>query len=51
MLRCESSDGRVCFDGWAGAQCSGNETLAQQRIDRFRAMAQAAGLGNPIIGE
>jgi len=39
------------LDGWAGAQCSGNETLAQQRIDRFRAMAQAAGLGNPIIGE
>lgn len=30
--------------------CSGNVTLAQSLIDRFRAAAVAAGVGNPLIG-
>ena len=48
-------DGRPLFkilgpSNFLGAQCSGNATLSQQRIDEFRAQAQAAGVGNPIIG-
>ena len=48
-------DGRPLFkilgpSHFLGTQCSGNATLAQERIDEFRALAQAAGVGNPIIG-
>lgn len=48
-------DGRPLFkvlgpEHFLGTQCSHNATLSQQRIDQFRAWAQAAGVGNPIIG-
>lgn len=48
-------DGRPLFkilgpSHFLGTQCSGNATLAQQRIDQFRRLAHAAGVGNPIIG-
>ena len=41
-------DGRPVFkilgpSNFLGAQCAGNATLSQQRIDEFRALAQAAG--------
>eukprot|EP01052_Picozoa_sp_SAG31_P023592 SAG31_NODE_1955_length_6823_cov_2.519780_3_plen_577_part_00 len=48
-------DGRPVFkilgpSNFLAVQCVGNGTLAQQRIDQFRALAQGAGVGNPIIG-